>query len=72
MGYHQLKTEVKNSSTFLVNGSDSEKENVMSLGLGAAFALNESFSLVAEYERYQDVADEYDVDMLSAGMRYNF
>ncbi|MBL4609455.1 MAG: porin family protein [Pseudomonas sp.] len=72
VGYHQLKTEVKNSSTFLVNGSDSEKENVMSLGLGAAFALNESFSLVAEYERYQDVADEYDVDMLSAGMRYNF
>lgn len=72
VGYHQLKTELKDSSTFLGSESDSTKENVMSLGVGATYALNESFSLVAEYERYQDVADEYDVDMLSAGLRYNF
>ena len=72
VGYHQLKTELEDSATFLGSESDSTKENVMSLGLGAAFALSESFSLVAEYERYQDVGDEYDVDMLSAGLRYNF
>lgn len=28
--------------------------------------------LAAEFERYQDVADDYDVDMASAGLRYNF
>lgn len=34
--------------------------------------LTQSFSLVAEYERYRDVADTYDVDFVSAGLRYNF
>lgn len=73
VGYHQLTTDLKDSATFVgADASDSEKENLWSWGVGTAFALNDSFSLVAEFERYNDVAGEYDVDLISAGMRYNF
>lgn len=67
-----MKSEFRNSLTGVGSISDTEKEWVTSYGIGAAYALNQSFSIVAEYERYRDVADEYDVDMLSAGLRYNF
>ncbi|MFN3581621.1 MAG: porin family protein [Pseudomonas sp.] len=72
VGYHQLKTELKDTVNIGFSESDSEKENLWSWGIGAAYALNESFSVVAEFERYRDVADTYDVDFLSAGLRYNF
>ena len=72
VGYHQLKTELKDSVNLGGSDSTSEKERVWSWGVGAGFALNERFSLVAEYERYRDVADTYDIDLLSAGLRFNF
>lgn len=75
VGYHQLKTDAKavlSSSFFTDRASDSEKEWVWSWGVGASLMLTESFSLVAEFERYRDVADDFDVDLISAGLRYNF
>ncbi|WP_178114789.1 porin family protein [Pseudomonas saliphila] len=80
VGYHKLKTEVKASIDLrLVGGaqfSDEEKDDatewVNSLGVGASFAFTPTVELVAEYERYSDVADEYDVDFASIGLRYNF
>ena len=71
LGYHQMKTKIS-VNTPIGSGSDSEKEWVVSYGLGAGFALTETFSVIAEYERYSDVADDYDVDLLSVGLRYNF
>jgi len=72
VGYHQVKTKWRTSITNFGSGSDTEKEWVTSYGIGAGYAVNESFSIVAEYERYRKVAGEYHVDMLSAGLRYNF
>jgi opacity protein-like surface antigen len=71
LGYHQMKTDA-NLTIGLDSGSGSEKEWLTSYGVGAAYRVADSFDIVAEYERYQDVADEYDVDLLSAGLRYNF
>lgn len=76
VGYHKLKT--KASERVLLNGglmekdSDSANEWVTSFGVGAAYAFTRQIELVAEYERYSDVADEYDVDFASVGLRYNF
>lgn len=75
VGYHQLRTKAKDKFTvFGITDSESysDKEWVWSWGVGASLMLTESFSLVAEYERYRDVADTYDVDFVSAGLRYNF
>ncbi|HDZ57903.1 MAG TPA: porin family protein [Pseudomonas xinjiangensis] len=71
VGYHQLESEAKLSYSGL-SGSDSEKEWVTSYGVGASFAISNTFEVIAEAERYADVADEYDVDMISAGLRFNF
>lgn len=72
LGYHQLETEVKIKFDGQTLDSASEKEWVTSYGLGAAFAFTETLSLVGEYERYTDVADEFDVDLATIGLRYNF
>jgi len=71
-GYHRLETEVGVSFSGLGSADDSVEEWVMSWGLGGGFALTSNFEVVAEFERYNDVADAYDVDLLSAGVRYNF
>lgn len=72
LGYHRLETDFDLS----VNGfdviSDSQTEWVTSFGVGGGYNLGERVTLVAEFERYRDVGDEYDVDLLSAGIRYNF
>lgn len=72
LGYHQLKTDADFSFAGVDVFSDNDKERVLSYGIGAGYALNESFGLVAEYERYNDVADSFDVDFLSVGLRYKF
>jgi opacity protein-like surface antigen len=79
VGYHKLKTDIKASGTLSVEGfqfTDSSKDDarewVTSLGLGASYAFTPSVELVAEYERYRDVADDYNVDLASVGLRYNF
>lgn len=76
VGYHKLKTKVKQDISVTgvgqVKGSDSANEWVTSYGIGASFAFTPQVELVAEYERYRDVADEYDVDFASIGLRYNF
>ena len=75
VGYHKLETE---ASVKISDGVDSlkmsetEKEWVTSFGVGASYAFTPQVELAAEFERYQDVADEYDVDMASIGLRYNF
>lgn len=71
LGYHQMKTKVRESFHGFSN-SDSEKEWVTGMGLGVAFSVNHDFDVVAEYERYRKVADDYDVDMWSVGLRYKF
>jgi|TARA_Y100001968_G_scaffold145846_1_gene133363 opacity protein-like surface antigen len=72
VGYHRLETD----ADFTFNGADiestSDEEWVWSWGVGAAYSFNDKVSLVAEFERYRDVADYYDVDLMSAGLRYNF
>ncbi|MEH6387389.1 porin family protein [Pseudomonas profundi] len=80
VGYHKLKTEVKASASVTAPGfgsvrasaSDDTTEWVTSYGVGASYAFTPTVELVGEYERYRDVADEYDVDFASVGLRYNF
>ena len=77
VGYHKLKTKVKEEIELVGEGtlfdeSESHTEWVNSLGVGASFAFTPTVELVAEYEQYRDVADEYDVDFASIGLRYNF
>ena len=81
VGYHKLETDVKASISITdhpilgsvrESASDDGSEWVTSYGVGASYAFTPQIELVAEYERYQDVADEYDVDFGSIGLRYNF
>lgn len=71
LGYHRMETEARLSG-FGLSASDDVDEWVISYGLGAAYQLTDNLAILAEYEMYSDVADEYDVDMLSAGLRFNF
>lgn len=80
VGYHKLDTDVKATvnvaepgvGSLRVSESDDTTEWVTSYGIGASYAFTPQVELIAEYERYQDVADEYDVDFGSIGLRYNF
>ncbi|MEL0169462.1 MAG: porin family protein [Pseudomonadaceae bacterium] len=72
VGYHRLETDFDISASGLGSISDSQTEWVTSFGVGGGYNLGERVTLVAEFERYRDVGDEYDVDLLSAGIRYNF
>ncbi|MEH6567078.1 MAG: porin family protein [Halopseudomonas sp.] len=71
-GYHRLETEGEFSSTFMAAESETVEEWVLSWGIGAGYDLTENVTIVAEFERFQDVADYYDVDLMSAGLRYSF
>lgn len=72
VGYHKMETK----ATLKVDGfgSDSGKvrEWVPSFGAGASYAIIPELEVVAEYERFKDVADAYNVDLASVGLRYNF
>ena len=78
VGYHRLKTEFDISEGSEFNSS--EAEWVTSFGVGGGYNLGEHLTLLAEFERYRDVGgepapgvgDEYDVDLITAGVRYNF
>lgn len=79
VGYHRLETKVKAKGTasaagraFSARVSGKEREWVPSFGLGASYAITPAVEVLAEYERYKDVADSYDVDFASVGLRYNF
>ena len=80
IGYHKLKTDVKLTIDVAApgvgsvrgSGKDDTSEWVTSFGVGASYAFTPQVELAAEFERYQDVADEYDVDFASIGLRYNF
>ena len=68
--------------------SDSESKTVRkwtpSFGVGASYAITQELAVVAEYERYQDVANKkvdvygdktsfkHNIDLASVGLRYNF
>lgn len=57
---------------------ESGDDNATSLlfGFGASYALNETMSLIAEYENYGDLAKDGDAsmeaDMVSVGLRFSF
>ncbi|MDY0206609.1 MAG: outer membrane beta-barrel protein [Pseudomonas sp.] len=75
-GIHKMETKVTAKAGTAgfgsANESDKDREWVPSFGLGAAYDLTPELSVVAEYERYNDVADAYNVDLTSVGLRYNF
>lgn len=72
VGYHKMETKFKAKITGMGSASAKEREWVPSFGFGGAYTLTPELDLVAEYERYNDVADDYDVDFASVGVRYNF
>lgn len=75
VGYHKLETELVVKASVAGDSlkvKESGKEWVTSFGVGASYAFTPQVELAAEFERYQDVADAYDVDMASIGLRYNF
>ncbi|WP_185268690.1 porin family protein [Halopseudomonas xiamenensis] len=76
VGYHKLKFEAQIKDDFWGTWSDSEKDWITSYAVGATYALTPQFEVVAEYERYDDVADKFDVnidiDLATIGLRYNF
>jgi len=72
VGYHRMETKVKINIIGLGKGSAKEREWVPSVGVGAGYALSTELDVIAEYERYKDVADDYNVDFASVGIRYKF
>ncbi|MFA5678933.1 MAG: porin family protein [Pseudomonas sp.] len=77
LGYHKMEFEARGKlDGFGTVWSGSEKDWVTSYALGTTFAVTPQFELVAEYERYDDVADKVDlnvdIDLASVGLRYNF
>jgi OOP family OmpA-OmpF porin len=72
VGYHKMETKGSLKIDGFGSESDKVREWVPSLGVGGAYTLTPVFDVVAEYERYQDVADDYNVDFASVGIRYNF
>lgn len=91
-GLHNLKTKAKHRSsdidvsTGFGTITDSEKSSksvtkwTQSFGIGASYEFIDNLAVVAEVERYRNVADKkwdgakvkHDIDMLSAGIRYKF
>lgn len=94
-GYHLMKTKgtLKTSEFVSFGGatagfSESDSKTVRkwtpSFGLGASYNFTKELAAVAEYERYQDVANKkvnvygektsfkHNVDLASVGLRYNF
>ena len=79
VGYHRLETKgtvkgtaTKGTQTLNFKVKDKTNEWVPSFGAGASYAFTPAIEVVAEYERYKKVADSYDVDLASVGLRYNF
>lgn len=72
VGYHKMETKVKLKVDGFGSESGKVREWVPSFGLGASYAFTPAIEAVVEYERYKDVADAYDVDLASVGLRYNF
>lgn len=72
VGYHKMETKAKLKVDGLGSFSGKGREWVPSMGVGASYAIVSELEIVAEYERYKDVADSFDVDLASVGLRYNF
>ena len=92
-GYHYMKTKASYKYNFSATGFDSESESqstsirkwTPSFGVGASYDITKELAVVAEYERYQGVANKkvyeadgakysmkHDIDFASVGLRYNF
>lgn len=91
-GYHYLKTKGSAKYSYSqsdgYSGSASESKTIRkwtpSFGVGASYNITPELAVVAEYERYQGVADKkvtidgdkykfkHDIDFASVGLRYNF
>lgn len=87
-GYHYLKAKGSFKYVEVGWGSNSGSKTVRkwtpSFGVGASYNITPELSVVAEYERYMDVADKkinyfgdkinmkQDIDFASVGLRYKF
>lgn len=86
-GYHLMRTKINLKDSWVtpsVSYKDSVSKTVNkwapSFGVGASYNLTPELAIVAEYERYQGVANKkinsdnfkHNVDFASLGMRYNF
>ena len=90
-GYHYLKTKGYDkfsytetyrgvTGTYVFKDSGTIKKWTPSFGVGASYNFTKELAVVAEYERYQGVADKkiqgvnfkHDIDLASVGLRYNF
>lgn len=72
VGYHKMETKVTLKVDGFGSDSGTVREWVPSFGAGASYAIMPELEIVAEYERYKDIADAYNVDLASVGLRYNF
>lgn len=92
VGYHYLKTKGSLKGNYSNSygdydswsGSKSVRKWTPSFGVGASYNITPEFAVVAEYERYKNVADKkvtvygerhnfkHDIDFASIGLRYNF
>ena len=86
-GYHYLKTKGYDKYSYTAGTyNDGFKDSgtirkwAPSFGVGASYNFTKELAVVAEYERYQDVADKkiggvnvkHNIDLASVGLRYNF
>ena len=90
-GYHYLKTKGYDKFSYtetyrgvtyndVFKDSGTIKKWTPSFGVGASYNFTKELAVVAEYERYQDVADKkidgvnvkHNIDLASVGLRYNF
>ncbi len=84
-GLHNLRTKASvgmNSNTVIGDFKVSKTVTkwTQSYGIGASYEFIDNLAVVAEVERYRNVADKkwggdkvkHDIDMLSAGIRYKF
>lgn len=90
-GYHYLKTKGYDKYSYTETNfgvtdnygfkdSGTIRKWAPSFGVGASYNFTKELAVVAEYERYQGVADKkiegvkfkHDIDLASVGLRYNF
>lgn len=91
-GYHLLKTKgtlkdsfsIANVEIFNDSASKTVRKWTPSFGVGASYNITPELAVVAEYERYKNVANKkvnvydekinfkHNIDLASVGLRYNF
>jgi OmpA-OmpF porin, OOP family len=68
LGMFKADTEVTSN----VGVSDDDSETGFTFGLGVRYDFTRNLGVRAEWQRYQEVADDLDVDVLSVGVIWKF